>query len=206
MRNIHAARIRALLLVLLALPLAGCGYNTIPTLREQANAAWAQVQNQYQRRADLVPNLVETVRGYAKQERETLEAVVNARARATQAQVQLPQGGAPTDPEALRRYQEAQAQLGQALSRLLAVTEAYPDLKSNQNFLALQSQLEGTENRIAVARQRFIKATQEYNTLVRQFPTNLTAMAFGYKPKPQFNVEDEKAIAKPPTVDFGTKK
>ena len=200
MRNIHAAQIRALLLVLLALPLAGCGYNTIPTLREQANAAWAQVQNQYQRRADLVPNLVETVRGYAKQERETLEAVVNARAKATQAQVQLPQGGAPTDPEALRRYQEAQAQLGQALSRLLAVTEAYPDLKSNQNFLALQSQLEGTENRISVARRDYIEAVRQYNTAVNTFPGLLWARVQGAQPIANFTAAEGSERA--PQVKF----
>ncbi len=157
---------------LLALALAGCGYNTIPTQEEAAKAAWAEVQNQYQRRADLVPNLVATVRGYAQHEQDTLKAVVDARAKATSVTIDASQ---ITDPEKLRQFQEAQAQLSGALGRLLAVSENYPDLKANQNFLALQSQLEGTENRIAVARRDFIRAAQTYNTTLQTFPTILWA-------------------------------
>src|SRR2546423_1555217 len=183
--------------------LGGCGYNTLQSLDEQVKAAWSEVINQYQRRADLIPNLVNTVKGYAQQERDVLLGVTNARAKvgSIQATPEL-----VDNPEAFQRFMQAQSELTGALSRLLVVAENYPQLKSDQNFRELQAQLEGTENRIAVARQRFIKATQEFNTLARQFPTNLTAMAFGYKPKPQFSVEDEKAIAKPPSVDFGTKK
>ena len=158
----------ALLFLVLVLPfLSGCGFNTIPTQEEQAKAAWSEVQNQYQRRADLIPNLVETVKGYAQQEREVLQSVVEARAKATQVQVSA---DSLADPEKFRAFQESQAQLSGALGRLLAVVENYPDLKSNQNFLALQSQLEGTENRIAVARRDFIAAVQRYNTVIRTFP------------------------------------
>ena len=191
------------LLVVAALLLGGCGYNQLQSSDEQVKGAWAEVVNQYQRRADLIPNLVNTVKGFAQQEKDVLIGVTEARAKATSVQVNA---NSVDDPQAFQRFVQAQREVTGALSRLLAVAENYPQLKSDQNFRELQAQLEGTENRIAVARQRFIKATQEYNTLARQFPTNLTAMAFGYKPKPQFSVEDEKAIAKPPTVDFGTKK
>lgn len=154
-------------LALLALSLTGCGVNNIPTLDEQVKAAWSQVENQYQRRADLVPNLVETVRGFAEQERETLTAVMEARSRATSIQVDE---GVLNDPERLQQFQQAQGQLTSALSRLMAVSERYPELRSNQNFLTLQSQLEGTENRIAVARRDFIQAVERYNTEIRTFP------------------------------------
>ena len=181
--------------------LSGCGYNTLQSLDEQVNAAWAEVLNQYQRRADLVPNLVNTVKGYAAQEQQVLLGVTNARARvgSVQATPEL-----INDPQAFARFQQAQGELSSALSRLLVVAENYPQLKSDANFRDLQAQLEGTENRITVARNRFIKAVQEYNTTVRSFPTNLTAMMFGHKQKPQFTVENERELAKPPTVDFGT--
>jgi LemA protein len=181
--------------------LSGCGYNTLQQQDEQVKAAWSEVINQYQRRADLIPNLVNTVKGYAQQEQTVLLGVTNARAKvgSIQATPEL-----VNDPQAMQRFAQAQGELTGALSRLLVVAENYPQLKSDQNFRELQAQLEGTENRIAVARQRFIKANQEFNVTVRRFPTNLTAMIFGYKPKAQFTVEDEKAIARPPTVDFGT--
>src|SRR5436853_1380724 len=191
------------LLAAAVVALSGCGYNALQQQDEAVKAAWAEVVNQYQRRADLIPNLVNTVKGFAQQEKDVLIGVTEARAKATSVQVNA---NSVDDPEAFQRFVQAQREVTGALSRLLAVAENYPQLKSDQNFRELQAQLEGTENRIAVARQRFIKSTQEYNTLARQFPTNLTAMAFGYKPKPQFSVEDEKAIARPPTVDFGTKK
>lgn len=187
--------------VVVALLLGGCGYNTLQSQDEQVKAAWAEVVNQYQRRADLIPNLVNTVKGFAQQEQQVLLGVTEARSRATSIQV-TPE--TLDNPEQVQRFMQAQREVGGALSRLLAVAENYPQLKSDANFRDLQAQLEGTENRIAVARQRFIKATQEFNVTVRQFPTNLTAMVFGFKPKAQFTVEDEKAIAKPPTVDFGT--
>jgi LemA protein len=193
---------RALLLVAVLL-LGGCGYNSLQQQDEQVKAAWSEVLNQYQRRADLIPNLVNTVKGFAQQEQQVLIGVTEARARATSINA-TPE--LVNDPEAFQRFVAAQREVTGALSRLLAVAENYPQLKSDQNFRELQAQLEGTENRIAVARQRFIKSTQEFNTSVRQFPTNLTAMMFGFKPKPQFTVEDEKAIAKPPTVDFSNKK
>ena len=179
--------------------LTGCGYNTIQTQDEQTKAAWSEVINQYQRRADLIPNLVAAVKGFAQQEQDVLLGVTNARAKvgSIQATPEL-----INDPEAFAKFQQAQGELTSALSRLLVVTENYPQLKSDQNFRDLQAQLEGTENRIAVARQRYIKTVQEYNTTVRQFPVNLTAMMFGYKAKPNFTVENEAAIAKPPTVDF----
>ena len=192
-------RLAALLLVL---SLYGCGYNTLQTQDEQVKAAWSEVVNQYQRRADLIPNLVATVKGFAAQEQQVLLGVTNARAKVGSVQVS-PE--TVNDPQALRQFSQAQGELTSALSRLLVVAEAYPQLKSDKNFLELQSQLEGTENRITVARNRFIQATQQYNTTVRSFPTNLTAMVFGHKEKPQFTVENEKAIAQPPKVDFSTK-
>src|SRR5438309_6435172 len=182
--------------------LSGCGYNDLQRQDEQIKSAWSEVLNQYQRRADLVPNLVNTVKGYAAQEERVLTEVTRARASvgSIQATPDL-----LNDPQAFARFQAAQAQLQSALSRLLLVAENYPQLKSDQNFRDLQAQLEGTENRIAVARNRYIKAVQEYNTTVRSFPSNLTAMVFGFKPKPNFTVENEQEIAKPPRVDFGTK-
>ena len=182
-----------------ALGVSGCGYNKIQAEDEQTKAAWSEVINQYQRRADLVPNLVNTVKGYAQQEQDVLLGVTNARAKvgSIQATPEL-----VNDPQAFAKFQQAQGELTSALSRLLVVAENYPQLKSDQNFRDLQAQLEGTENRIAVARQRYIKAVQEYNTTVRQFPVNLTAMLFGYKEKANFTVENEAAIAKPPAVDF----
>ena len=194
--------IRAVPIVLLLL-LSGCGYNTIQSADEQTKASWSEVLNQYQRRADLVPNLVETVKAFAKQEMDVLTRVTEARSRvgSIQATPEL-----VNDPQAFQRFQQAQGELTSALSRLLVVAENYPQLKSDANFRDLQAQLEGTENRIAVARNRYIKSVEQYNVTVRQFPSNLTAMMFGYKPKAQFTVEEEKAIAKPPTVDFGTKK
>ena len=196
-------RLAAFLCACAALLLGGCGYNQLQSSDEQVKAAWAEVVNQYQRRADLIPNLVNTVKGFAQQEQQVLIGVTEARAKATSIQA-TPE--LINNPAAFQQFVQAQREVTGALSRLLAVAENYPQLKSDANFRDLQAQLEGTENRIAVARQRFIKATQEFNTLVRQFPNNLTAMLFGYKPKPQFTVEDEKAISKPPTVDFGTKK
>jgi LemA protein len=179
--------------------LGGCGYNQIQSMDEAVKSAWSEVLNQYQRRADLIPNLVNTVKGFAQQEQQVLQQVTDARARvgSIQATPEL-----INNPQAFQQFQQAQAQLSGALSRLIAVSEAYPDLKSNQLFRDLMAQLEGTENRIGVARNRYIKAVQEYNTYIRQFPVNLTAMMFGYQPKPNFTVEDEKAIARPPSVDF----
>jgi len=183
------------------LGLGGCGYNTMQAGDQQIKAAWAEVVNQYQRRADLIPNLVETVKGFASQEQKVLLGVTEARAKATSIQA-TPE--LINDPAAFQKFTAAQGELTSALSRLMVVVENYPQLKSDQNFRDLQAQLEGTENRITVARQRYIKAVQEYNTTVVQFPTNLTAMIFGFKEKPQFTVENEKAIATPPKVDFGT--
>ena len=189
------------LTVLLAALLSGCGYNTLQSSDEQVKAAWSEVLNQYQRRADLVPNLVNVVKGAAAQEKSVLEAVTEARARvgAIQATPEL-----LNDEAAFKRFQEAQAGLTSALSRLIAVAEAYPQLQSIQAFRDLQAQLEGVENRIAVARKRYIESVQSYNTTVRSFPSNLTAMIFGFKVKPNFTVENETEISKPPTVDFGT--
>jgi LemA protein len=186
--------------VLLSLQLVGCGYNTFQTQDEQVKAAWAEVVNQYQRRADLIPNLVETVRAFAQQEQEVLIGVTEARARvgAIQATPELLE-----NPAAFERFQEAQGELSSALSRLLVVVERYPELKSDANFRDLQAQLEGTENRIAVARNRYIDAVRNYNVTVRSFPSNLTAMLFGYDVKPSFTVENEAEISRPPTVDFG---
>src|ERR1700730_13851426 len=189
----------ALALVGIGLTLAGCGYNTIPTLEEQAKARWSDVQNQYQRRADLIPNLVATVQGYAAQEKSVLTAVVEARAKATQVKVDVSD---LTDPAKLKAFQDAQNQLSGALGRLLAVTENYPDLKSNANFLALQSQLEGTENRIAVARRDYIEAVRVYNTALRTFPTLLWAKTLfaGNKPMAEFTAAE--GADKPPQVKF----
>lgn len=180
--------------------LGGCGYNTLQSTDEQVQSGWSEVLNQYQRRADLIPNLVNTVKGFAAQEKEVLLGVTEARSKASSIQV------SPElidDPEAFARFQNAQGELTSALSRLLAVAESYPQLKSDTNFRDLQAQLEGTENRIAVARNRYIKAVQEYNVTVRSFPSNLTAMMFGFKVKPNFTVENEKALSTPPAVDFG---
>jgi LemA protein len=191
--------IKLALLGALSLLVSGCGYNTFQSQDEQIKAAWAEVLNQYQRRADLIPNLVETVKGFAAQEQAVLIGVTEARAKATQSQVNVN----ADDPASLSQFQAAQGELSSALSRLMVVVERYPELKSDQNFRDLQAQLEGTENRIAVARKRFIDSVQEYNVTVRKFPTNLTAMIFGYKVRPNFTVENESAISKPPTVDFG---
>ena len=190
---------KRLLALLLVLSLSGCGYNTLQSQDEQVKAAWSEVVNQYQRRTDLIPNLVATVKGFASQEQQVLLGVTNARAKVGSVQV-TPE--TVNDPQALRQFSQAQGELTGALSRLLVVAENYPQLKSDKNFLELQAQLEGTENRITVARNRFIQATQQYNTTVRSFPTNLTAMLFGHKEKPQFTVENEKEIAKPPKIDF----
>jgi LemA protein len=186
---------------LLTAALSGCGYNALQREDEQVKASWAEVLNQYQRRADLVPNLVATVKGYASHEKDVLTAVTEARASVGQIQA-TPE--LVNDPEAFAKFQAAQQQMTGALSRLLAVSENYPQLKADASFRDLQAQLEGTENRITVARMRYIEAVQAYNGTVRQFPSNLTAMALGYKTKPSFTVENEKAIAAPPKVDFGT--
>ncbi len=185
--------------VLTGLLVAGCGYNTIPTLEEQAKARWGDVQNQYQRRADLIPNLVASVQGYAKQEKDVLTSVVEARAKATQVKVDASQ---LTDPDKLKQFQDAQNQLSGALGRLLAITENYPDLKSNANFLALQSQLEGTENRIAVSRRDYIEAVRSYNTALRTFPTLLWAKTVfsGSKPMAEFTAAE--SAHSPPQVKF----
>jgi LemA protein len=182
--------------------LSGCGYNTLQSADEQTKSAWSEVLNQYQRRADLVPNLVETVKAFATQEREVFTRVTEARARvgSIQATPEL-----IDNPEAFAKFQAAQGELSGALSRLLVVAENYPQLKSDANFRDLQAQLEGTENRIAVARNRYIKSVQDYNVTVRSFPSNLTAMAFGYKTKANFSVENEREISKAPKVDFGKK-
>jgi LemA protein len=189
--------------VLTTLVLGGCGYNDFQRLDEQTKAAWSEVLNQYQRRADLVPNLVATVKGEANFEQDTLTKVVEARAKATSIQVTPDM---LNDPQKMQQFQQAQSQLTGALSRLLAVSERYPDLKANQSFRELRVQLEGTENRITVARNRYIQTVQQYNVLARSFPTNLTAMMFHYEPKANFTVENEAQISKPPTVDFGAKK
>jgi LemA protein len=192
--------IAVLALLAASLSLGGCGYNALQETDEQIKAAWAEVLNQYQRRADLIPNLVETVKGYAKHEQEVLTQVTEARAKVgtIQATPQL-----LNDPQAFARFQSAQGELSSALSRLMVVVENYPQLKADASFRELQAQLEGTENRITVARNRYIKAVQDYNVVVRRFPTNLTAMLFKFDVKPTFAVENEKAIAQPPKVDFG---
>jgi len=191
--------ILALIAVVATLGLSGCGYNDIQRTDEATKSAWSEVLNQYKRRADLIPNLVNTVKAFATQEQQVFIQVTEARSRvgSIQATPEL-----INDPAAFKRFQDAQASMSSALSRLLVVAENYPQLKSDQNFRDLQAQLEGTENRIAVGRNRYIKSVQEYNVLVRQFPVNLTAMMFGYQVKPNFTVEDEKAIAAPPAVDF----
>lgn len=186
-------------LFLASIALSGCGYNTLQAQDEAVKASWAEVINQYQRRADLVPNLVNTVKGYAAHERQVLTEVTNARARVGQLQATA---DLINDEAALRQFQAAQAELSTALGRLLLVAENYPQLKADAAFRDLQAQLEGTENRITVARNRYIQAVQAYNTTVRQFPTNLTAMLFGHKVKASFSVENEQAITAPPRVDF----
>ena len=202
----HAIVKPMLLAAVLATPtvgLSGCGYNNLQAQDEQVTASWAEVVNQYQRRSDLVPNLVKVVKQYADQEQEVFTQVAEARSRA---------GGITitpevlNDPQAMERYAEAQAQMGSALSRLMAVSERYPELKSDALFQDLQAQLEGTENRITVERNRYIQEVQSYNTTVRQFPTNITAKVFGMQPKPNFNVANEKEISTAPTVDFGDNK
>lgn len=190
-----------MLMLSLSLGLSGCGYNTLQSQDEQIKAGWSEVVNQYQRRADLIPNLVNTVKGYAEHEKDVLTQVTDARARAgsIQATPEL-----INDPQAFAKFQQAQGALSTALTHLLAVSENYPQLKADANFRDLQAQLEGTENRITVARNRYIKAVEEYNVTVRSFPSNLTAKAFGFSVKPNFSVENEQIIAVPPKVDFGT--
>lgn len=188
--------------LLLATSLSGCGYNDFQRLDEESVSAWSEVLNQYQRRADLIPNIVATVKGEANFEQETLTKVVEARARATSMQV-TPE--TLNDPVAMQKFQASQSELSGALSRLMVVVEQYPNLKANQGFSDLRVQLEGTENRITVARNRYIQTVQAYNVLSRSFPSNLTAMVMGYKPKANFQVANEAAIAAPPTVDFGKK-
>jgi LemA protein len=199
MIQVHSRLRTIAAVVLLGLTLSACGYNTIPTLEEQAKAKWADVQNNYQRRADLIPNLVATVQGYAKQEKDVLTSVVEARAKATQIKVDASQ---LTDPEKLKQFQDAQNQLSGALGRLIAISENYPDLKSNQNFLALQSQLEGTENRITVARRDYIESVRAYNTALRTFPGLIWASTFfrGNKPMVEFAAGDNAQT--PPQVKF----
>jgi LemA protein len=186
----------------LALLLSGCGYNEFQRLDEQTKSAWSEVLNQYQRRADLVPNIVATVKGEAAFEQSTLTKVIEARAKATSIQV-TPE--TLNNPEAFAKFQAAQGELSSALSRLLVVSENYPNLKANQGFQDLRVQLEGTENRITVARNRYIQAVQAYNVLARSFPSNLTAMVFGYTVKPTFSVQNEAQLSAPPTVDFNKK-
>ena len=190
---------RLILTVVLVTQLAGCGYNTFQSQDEQIKAAWAEVVNQYQRRADLIPNLVETVRGFAQQERDVLIGVTEARAKvgSVQATAEVLE-----DPQAFAQFQEAQGELTSALSRLMVVVERYPELKSDANFRDLQAQLEGTENRITVARNRYIESVESYNVTVRSFPSNLTAKMFGYETKPTFTVENEAEISRPPQVSF----
>ena len=191
-----------LLPLILLLSLSGCGYNAFQSLDEEAKASWSEVLNQYQRRADLVPNLVNVVKGYAAHEKEVLTDVANARSKVGSMQI-TPE--LLNDPEAFARFQAAQGQMTSALSRLMAVAENYPNLKADQGFRDLQAQLEGTENRITVARNRYIETIKDYNVSVRSFPNNLTAMMFGYKTKPSFTVENEKAISSAPKVEFGDK-
>jgi len=193
---------RLLLVLSMVLTLSGCGYNDFQRLDEQSKAAWSEVLNQYQRRADLVPNIVATVKGEANFEQETLTKVIEARAKATSIQV-TPE--TVNDPATFQKFQAAQGELGSALSRLMVTVERYPDLKANQGFSDLRVQLEGTENRITVARNRYIQSIQAYNVLARSFPTNLTAMVFSYQPKQSFAVANEAQISTPPTVDFNKK-
>ena len=194
---------RWLLILASVLALSGCGYNDFQRLDEQTKSAWSEVLNQYQRRADLVPNIVATVKGEASFEQDTLTKVIEARSRATSIQA-TPE--LVNNPEAFDKFQKAQGELTGALSRLMVVAEQYPQLKANQAFQDLRVQLEGTENRITVARNRYIKTVAEYNVLARSFPSNLTAMVFGYKPKANFTVQNESQISTPPQVDFGNKK
>ncbi|HQT21425.1 MAG TPA: LemA family protein [Polynucleobacter sp.] len=189
------------LLAIAAVLLSGCGYNQIQSQDEQVTSSWSEVLNQYQRRADLIPNLVSTVKGEAKFEQDTLTKVVEARSKATSIQATP---DLVNNPEAFQKFQQAQGQLTSALSRLLVVSENYPSLRANQGFRDLQAQLEGTENRITVARNRYIKSVQDYNVTIRSFPSNLTAMVFGYKAKANFTVENEKELASPPSVSFDT--
>jgi LemA protein len=191
---------RSMAAVVVLAQLSGCGYNTFQTQDEQIKASWAEVVNQYQRRADLIPNLVETVRGFARQEQEVLIGVTEARAKVGSVQA-TPE--VLEDPAAFAQFQAAQGELSSALSRLMVVVERYPELKSDANFRDLQAQLEGTENRIAVARNRYIESVQSYNVTVRSFPSNMTAKIFGYDQKPTFTVENEAEIARPPQVSFG---
>ena len=193
----HAAAFRLSLLLLLASLLSGCGYNQIQQKDEAVKAGWSEVLNEYKRRADLIPNLVNTVKGYAQQEKDVLLGVTEARAKVSQINVNA------DDAASLQQFQQAQGELSGALSRLMVVVENYPNLKSDQAFLGLQTQLEGSENRITVARGRYIKTVQDYNTYIRSFPQNLVAMMFGYKQKPNFTVENEREIQDAPTVDFG---
>jgi LemA protein len=193
---------RWLLTMIAALLLSGCGYNSFQQLDEQTKSAWSEVLNQFQRRADLVPNIVATVKGESAFEQETLTKVIEARAKATSIQV-TPE--TLNNPEAFKKFQAAQGELGSALSRLMMVSEQYPNLKANEGFRDLRVQLEGTENRVTVARNRYIKAVQDYNVLARSFPSNLTAMVFGYHTKESFTVANEAAISVPPVVDFNKK-
>ena len=194
--------LRLIISILAALTLGGCGYNDFQRLDEQSKSAWSEVLNQYQRRADLVPNVVATVKGEAAFEQETLTKVIEARAKATSIQV-TPE--TLNNPQAMQKFQAAQGELGSALSRLMVVSEQYPNLKANQGFRDLRVQLEGTENRITVARNRYIQSVQEYNVLARSFPSNLTAMVFSYQPKASFTVQNEAAISAPPAVNFDKK-
>jgi len=192
--------VRLVLLMLVSSLFAGCGYNSLQKLDEEVKAQWSEVLNQYQRRADLVPNLVNTVKGAVTAEKDILDSVINARSKATSIQA-TPE--LINDPAAFQKWQAAQGELSSALSRLMLVVERYPDLKSISGFADLRAQLEGTENRIAVARKRYIEAVQTYNTTVRSFPTNLTAKMFGHQLRPNFTVENEAEISRAPTVDFG---
>ena len=193
--------LRPLVLLLLAFSLTGCGYNAIQKQDEAVKAAWSEVLNQYQRRADLVPNLVNTVKGYAQHEEKVFVEVTQARAKVGSLQVNA---DSLNDPQKLKQFQQAQGELSSALSRLMVVSERYPDLKANGLFQNLQAQLEGTENRVTVARNRYVQAVQAYNAMIRTFPNNMTAKIFGYQVKPNFTVENEQAISTAPKVDFGT--
>jgi LemA protein len=203
MRPFWTKLLPLILLLSTTLGLSGCGYNAFQSLDEEAKASWSEVLNQYQRRADLVPNLVSVVKGYAEHEKEVLTDVANARSKVGSMQV-TPE--LLNDPEAFARFQAAQGQMTSALSRLMAVVENYPNLKADQGFRDLQAQLEGTENRITVARNRYIASIKDYNVLVRSFPNNLTAMMFSYKTKPSFTVENEKAISSAPKIQFDNDK
>ncbi len=198
----HARLAGLLMAASLSISLGGCGYNDFQRLDEQTKSAWSEVLNQYQRRADLIPNIVATVKGEAAFEQDTLTKVIEARSKATSIQA-TPE--LVNNPEAFAKFQQAQSQLSGALSRLMVVSESYPSLKANQGFQDLRVQLEGTENRITVARNRYIQSVQDYNVLARSFPSNLTAMVMSYQPKPSFTVQNEAQISAPPTVDFGKK-